>query len=89
MGKIASNFISDAIILNFFCSSTSHNDFPLAIRELFNNDLNGFDFNSDLSKHSKFENYPYDHTDLPRLRKGQVGGQVLEWLLFYNSTFTE
>ena len=55
----------------------SHNDFPLAIRDLFDNKLTGWDFNSNLSENPKFLNYDMDHTDLPRLRKGHVGGQVL------------
>ena len=54
----------------------SHNDFPLAIRDLFNNDLEGWDFDSNLSQHPKFRNYSMDHTDLPRLKRGRVGGQV-------------
>ena len=55
----------------------SHNDFPLAIRDLFDNKLTGWDFNSNLSENPKFLNYDMDHTDLPRLRKGHVGGQVV------------
>ena len=60
----------------------SHNDFPLAIRDLFDNKLTGWDFNSNLSENPKFFNYDMDHTDLPRLRKGHVGGQVLLNSLF-------
>ena len=55
----------------------SHNDFPLAIRDIFNNDLEGWNFDSDLSQHPKFQDYPMDHTDLPRMKKGRVGGQVI------------
>ena len=49
----------------------------MAIRELFDNDLNDLNFNSDLSQDPKFQNYNMDHTDLPKLRKGHVGGQVI------------
>ena len=62
-----------------------HNDFPLAIREIFNNDLEGWNFDSDLSQHPKFKDYPMDHTDLQRMKKGRVGGQVtliFETILF-------
>ena len=67
---------------NFFLFFFSHNDFPLAIRDIFDNKLTGWDFNSNLSENPKFMNYDMDHTDLPRLRKGHVGGQVLslKWI---------
>ena len=66
----------------------SHNDFPLAIRDIFNNDLEGWNFDSDLSQHPKFQDYPMDHTDLPRMKKGRVGGQVIHFLFFIsNSVF--
>ena len=54
-----------------------HNDFPMAIRELYNNDVTKFDFNSNLSALPEFQDYNMDHTDLVRLRKGRVGGQVM------------
>ena len=54
-----------------------HNDFPLAIRELYNNDVTKFDFNSRLSGLPEFQDYNMDHTDLARMRKGQMGGQVI------------
>ena len=77
MGKIATNFNNLTQYNNdIFCIS-SHNDFPMAIRDLFGNDLNDLDFNSDLSQDPKFQNYNMDHTDLPKLRKGHVGGQVI------------
>ena len=53
-----------------------HNDFPLAIREIFNNDLEGWNFDSDLSQHPKFQDYPMKQTDLQKMKKGRVGGQV-------------
>ena len=48
----------------------------MAIRELFDNSFNGWDFDSDLTQHPAFKNYSYKATDLPKLREGQVGGQV-------------
>ena len=56
----------------------------MAIRELFDNSLNGWDFDSDLTQHPAFKNYDYNHTDLPKLRKGQVGGQVTFILTYEN-----
>ena len=48
----------------------------MAIRELFDNSLDGWDFDSDLTQHPAFKDYVYKHTDLPKLRDGHVGGQV-------------
>ena len=53
-----------------------HNDFPLTIRELYQNDLSTLEFDSNLTENELFLDYSTDHTDLPRLRKGKVGGQV-------------
>ena len=53
-----------------------HNDFPLAIRNLYNNDVTKFDFKSHLSGLPEFQDYNMDHTDLARMRKGHMGGQV-------------
>jgi hypothetical protein len=54
----------------------SHNDFPMAVRELLFNDISGLNFNSNLSESEPWASYDLDHTDLPRLRAGKVGGQV-------------
>ena len=54
----------------------SHNDFPFLLRKLLRNDLRKVNFNSDLSQTAPFKGDKMDHTDLPRLRKGKVGGQV-------------
>ena len=56
----------------------------MAIRELFDNSLNGWDFDSDLTQHPAFKNYDYNHTDLPKLKKGHVGGQVILTWCVYN-----
>lgn len=53
-----------------------HNDFPMALRELLQNDLSTLEFNSYLSDTEPFKSYKLDHTDLKRLRDGHVGGQV-------------
>ena len=57
----------------------------MAIRELFDNSLNGWDFDSDLTQHPAFKNYDYNHTDLPKLKKGHVGGQVTLNLMYENN----
>ena len=53
-----------------------HNDFPLTIRKIYKNDLTNLDFDSNLTQNPLFEDYAMCHTDLPKLRKGKVGGQV-------------
>ncbi len=54
----------------------SHNDFPMAVRDLFKNNLTFLDFDSYLSESEPFQSYSMDHTDLKRLKAGHVGGQV-------------
>jgi len=49
-----------------------HNDFPYWLKLAHQNQLREVDFNSDLSNET--------HTDLPRMRKGGVGGQF--WSAF-------
>ena len=53
-----------------------HNDFAFGIRQLLQNNITALDFNSNLSAAEPWASYPHDHTDLPRLREGRVGGQV-------------
>ena len=47
-----------------------HNDIPWAFRKRVNNRLDRLDLSDDLSRVE-----PPTHTDIPRLVKGQVGGQ--------------
>ena len=54
----------------------SHNDFPMGLRDLLQNDLRNFDFNSDLTQQEPWASYVYNHVDLPRMREGGMGGQV-------------
>lgn len=53
-----------------------HNDFPWSTRNLLQNDLTGLNFNMNLSTIEPWASYSLDHTDLPRLKEGRVGGQV-------------
>ena len=57
-----------------------HNDFPWSTRNLLQNDLSGLNFNMNLSTIEPWASYSLDHTDLPRLREGRVGGQVKYYL---------
>ena len=45
---------------------------------MLQNNITALDFNSNLSAAEPWASYPHDHTDLPRLREGRVGGQVME-----------
>eukprot|EP00095_Tigriopus_kingsejongensis_P001547 maker-scaffold424_size175595-snap-gene-0.32 protein:Tk01547 transcript:maker-scaffold424_size175595-snap-gene-0.32-mRNA-1 annotation:"dipeptidase 1-like protein" len=76
-------------ILNESPVIDGHNDFPLAIRDLFQNDLSQFNFNSNLSQTDEFKDYPMDHTDLPRLRRGRVGAQFWSAYMGCESQFKD
>merc|ERR1719244_2216134 len=62
-------------ILTEFPVIDGHNDFPMGIRELLRNDINKLDFDSDLTVVEPWASYWANHIDLPRMRKGQMGGQ--------------
>lgn len=66
----------------FHTHGCSHNDFAMGLRDLLRNDLTSFNFNMDLSSIEPWASYYADHTDLPRLRTGKVGGQVWIWYYF-------
>ncbi|XP_050728720.1 dipeptidase 1-like [Eriocheir sinensis] len=53
-----------------------HNDLAWNIRKFLHNKLHSFNLSSDLSKEKPWRNSAFSHTDLPRLRKGQVAAQV-------------
>uniref|UniRef100_A0A336MUI8 Dipeptidase n=1 Tax=Culicoides sonorensis TaxID=179676 RepID=A0A336MUI8_CULSO len=57
-----------------------HNDLPYNIYRLEHDRLKNFNLDSDLKKHPKWGNISSSHTDLPRLRKGKVGGQF--WVAY-------
>jgi len=52
-----------------------HNDFPLAIHRVLNNNIHKLNFDEDLRNKEPWASYDMHHTDLPRMRKGHVGGQ--------------
>lgn len=54
-----------------------HNDFPMALRAILQNDLREFNFDSDLLSDSRWDAFKsLNHVDLPRIRQGRLGGQV-------------
>lgn len=56
-----------------------HNDLPYNLYSLEQNKLDNFNFDSDLTQNQKW-NISSSFTDLPRLRKGKLGGQF--WVAY-------
>ena len=48
----------------------------MGLRSLYQNDLRGFNFDSDLLSDPAWAGYWANHVDLPRIREGRLGGQV-------------
>lgn len=65
---------------NFYSFHFSHNDLPHNLYKLLGNNLDQFDFTKNLSDDKLWGKHVCNTctTDLPRLRKGKVGGQVSE-----------
>ena len=57
-------------------SFPSHNDLPWNLRVLLRHKLSHFNLSADLSSLPPFGQSRYCHTDLPRLRRGQVKAQA-------------
>merc|ERR1711936_87124 len=58
-----------------------HNDFPMGVRSLLKNDVwDSLHFDHDLTQEEPWASYWANHCDLPRMRKGQMGGQF--WSAF-------
>ena len=55
----------------------SHNDLPWNIRKFIHNKLNTVNFSTVLSTINPWSESSWSHTDLYRLNKGHVGGQVI------------
>lgn len=60
-----------------------HNDLPYNLYGLEKNQLENFDFDSDLRLNPKWTG-PSSFTDLPRLRTGKLGGQF--WVAYVSCT---
>ena len=56
--------------------SFRHNDLPWNIRKFIHNKLNTVNFTSSLKTENPWGTSQWSHTDLTRLKQGQVGGQV-------------
>eukprot|EP00095_Tigriopus_kingsejongensis_P006676 maker-scaffold660_size117387-snap-gene-0.34 protein:Tk06676 transcript:maker-scaffold660_size117387-snap-gene-0.34-mRNA-1 annotation:"hypothetical protein DAPPUDRAFT_196706" len=62
-------------ILDRYPVIDGHNDFAMGLKDYLQNDLTGFNFNTNLSAIEPWASHYADDTDLPRLREGRVGGQ--------------
>jgi len=57
-----------------------HNDFPMGVRLLLNNDVSRLNFDHDLTQEEPWASFFANHADIPRMRKGKMGGQF--WSAF-------
>jgi len=66
-----------------------HNDFPMWLRILKQNDLRGVDFDSDLTSNPDWAGSYANHADLPRIREGRLGGQFWSAFIGCSSQFKD
>merc|ERR550519_504840 len=52
-----------------------HNDFAMGIRSLLDNDVDKLHMDHDLTQEEPWASYWSNHIDIPRMRKGMMGGQ--------------
>ena len=57
-----------------------HNDFPMGVRSLLNNNISLLNFDHDLTQEEPWASYYANHVDIPRMRTGKMGGQF--WSAF-------
>lgn len=62
----------------------AHNDLPYNIRKFVHNQLAEFHFDADLKNVPPWSNSNWSHTDLSRLKKGQVAAQVGRFFTLQN-----
>merc|ERR1719234_1994422 len=66
-----------------------HNDFPMAIRDLFHNDIDAVNFDHDLTQEAPWNDFYMNHCDLPRMREGQMGGQFWSAYISCEAQFSD
>lgn len=64
-----------------------HNDLPWNLLNLEKNQINDFNFDSNLLEHPIWGPHRGSFTDLPRLREGKVGGQF--WVAYVSCATTQ
>ena len=66
-----------------------HNDFPMGVRDLLNNDVSLLNFDHDLTKEEPWASYYFNHVDIPRMKKGKMGGQFWSAYISCNSQYKD
>ena len=66
-----------------------HNDFPLSVRALLNSDMCLLNFDQDLTKEEPWASFDFNHVDIPRMRKGKMGGQFWSAYIGCNSQYKD
>merc|ERR1711872_492239 len=62
-------------LLTDFPVIDGHNDFAMGVRRLPRNDVSKLNFDEDLTQQEPWASYWANHVDLPRMKKGKMGGQ--------------
>jgi len=62
-------------LLTDFPVIDGHNDFAMGVRRLLRNDVSKLNFDEDLTQQEPWASYWANHVDLPRMKKGKMGGQ--------------
>ncbi|XP_071527138.1 dipeptidase 1-like isoform X2 [Panulirus ornatus] len=63
------------VLLNQSPLIDGHNDLAWNVRMFLHNKLHSFNLSSDLTQDKPWKTSPFSHTDLPRLKRGQVAAQ--------------
>ena len=54
-----------------------HNDFAMGVRDLLDNKLDNLHMDNDLTQEEPWASYYANHIDIPRMRKGKMGGETI------------
>lgn len=76
-------------ILSKYPVIDGHNDFPMGIRSLLRNDVTKLRFDEDMTQIEPWASYWANHVDLPRMRKGGMGGQFWSAFVGCSSQFKD
>ena len=68
----------EIIVANLPTHTYRHNDLPFLIRVYYENQFDKLDLTVNSSAHPPGPSW---HTDIPRLRAGKVGGQVIDIII--------
>lgn len=66
-----------------------HNDFAMGVRDLLDNKLDNLHMDNDLTQEEPWASYYANHIDIPRMRKGKMGGQFWSAFISCRSQFKD